>query len=311
MLLLLLAAIYSSDISDQELQLRWEKDPASLGSISLGFVDRGRVINAVQMPEGDAWICTRPHLCWGTQETVDALTAAFRAVRAQFPKSSPARLSQIGKREGGWLPPHRSHQAGRDADIGFFWKRDDNEPPPVRRSGFLDVPRTWALIRALIAVSDVQVILVDRGIQKVLRRYALRLGEDPAWVERVFGDRKPALIQHEEHHRDHLHVRFYSPRSQEMALRIQPILPLRPEQNLALHKVRRGETLGRIARLYRSAAATIRQINHLRGSFLAAGQQLLVPLRGECATCALPPPLVVPPRLLPPPTAHVASLSTR
>src|SRR5262245_34586469 len=46
---------YSLDVADHELESRFCRDPASLGSISVGFADAGRVINAVQMPEDDAW----------------------------------------------------------------------------------------------------------------------------------------------------------------------------------------------------------------------------------------------------------------
>src|SRR5947208_22578 len=108
---------YTKDLSDDELSRRWKDALEALGTISVGFADEGRLINAVHMAEDPAWICQRPDLAWGTQETVDALSLVFRAVHQQFPASAPARLSHIGAREGGYLRPHRSHQSGRDADI--------------------------------------------------------------------------------------------------------------------------------------------------------------------------------------------------
>jgi murein endopeptidase len=286
---------YTSDLTDEELQRRWEQDLESLGSISVGFADKGRLINSAQMPEDPAWIRQRPDLAFGAQETINALSAAFRAVHEQFPDSAPARLSQISARDGGYLRPHRSHQSGRDADVGFFYKEDAVPRRGAPRERLMDAERNWALLRAIITLTDVQVILVDRRIQKVLKQQALAAGEDRAWIDRVFGK----VVQHARRHRDHFHVRFFAPRSQELGRRIQPLLALRPEQNIALHKVRQGQTLGHIAILYGTSVPLIRGANHIRGSFLRAGQQLFVPLRKPCTKCPLPPPVVVPPRCLP------------
>jgi murein endopeptidase len=294
---------YSSDLSDEELKRRWEEDLPSLGSISVGFADKGRLINSAQMPEDAAWIRSRPDLAWGAQETIEALSTAFRAVHERFPESTPARLSQISARDGGYLRPHRSHQSGRDADVGFFYKTGAVPRAGVPRERLLDPERNWALLRALITETDVQVILVDRRIQQVLKKHAIAAGEDREWIDRLFGK----IIKHARRHRDHFHVRFFAPRSQELGRRIQPLLALRPEQNLVLHKVRQGQTLGHIAVTYGTTVRLIRTTNHMRGSFLHLGQQLAVPLRKPCTKCPLPPPVVVPPRCLP---AEVPAVAT-
>ena len=296
---------YTRDLADPELQRRWQGELESLGSISVGFADQGRLINAVHMSEDPAWMCERPELAWGAKETVEALETAFRAVRQKFPESAPARLSHIGAREGGYLRPHRSHQSGRDADIGFFYKNDARPRVGSRRDKSMDPARNWALLRALITQTDVQFILVDRSIQKVLREYALAAGEDREWVSGIFSGTRKAMVQHARHHKDHFHVRFYAPRSQELGRRIQPLLAQRPEQNLAIHKVRQGQTLGHIARIYDTTVKAIQKANHMRGTMLHLSQRLLVPLRKPCTHCPLPPPVLVPPRRLP--AAELAS----
>src|SRR6185436_14624558 len=55
---------YTRDLSDAELQRRWQEDLASLGTISVGFADEGRMINAAQMPDDPAWVRQRPDLAW-------------------------------------------------------------------------------------------------------------------------------------------------------------------------------------------------------------------------------------------------------
>jgi hypothetical protein len=157
--------------------------------------------------------------------------------------------------------------------------------------------------------SDVQVILVDRGIQKVLRDWALAHGEAQDWLDGIFHG-KGALVQHARRHRDHFHVRFFAPRSQELGRRIQPLLALRPEQNVAFHKVKRGQTLGHIAKLYGTSVPALMRANHMRRTFLRAGQRLTVPLHKPCTQCPLPPPVVVPARHLPPTTTASAATPT-
>ena len=298
---------YSGDLTDEELKRRWTKELGSLGSVSVGFADLGRLINAVHVPDGQAWTCVRPDLAWGARETVDGLTAAFAEVHRQFPDSAPARLNHIGLRDGGWLRPHRSHQSGRDADIGFYYKRDVIPHGRVRREKLIDPARSWALVRALVTGADVQFILVDRGIQAVLRKHALSIGEDQAWVDSLFLGGRTALIQHARRHRDHFHVRFYAPRSQELGRRLQPLLAQRPEQNLVVHKVKPGQTVGHIARIYKTTVVAVLKANHMRRSFLRVGQRLNVPLKGPCTRCPVVPALLVPERRLPPKVAAASA----
>ncbi len=292
---------YTSDLGDADLARLWKEDPSALGSVSVGFADQGRLLNAVHLEDGDAWTVARRDLSWGAKETIDGLVAAFRAVHAAF-SNARVRLSHIGLQSGGWLRPHKSHQSGRDADLGFFYQGDGR--PGGRLKNILkafDAPRNWALIKALVTQSDVQVIWVDRGIQAVLRDYALKTGEDRAWVDRLFRAGNQSLLQHARRHQDHFHVRFYAPRSQELGRRLQPLLAQRPEHNLTFHKVQRGQTLGHIAKKYGVTVASLQKANHLgKRSFLSANQRLLVALKGPCTKCPLPPPVEVPPRRLPP-----------
>lgn len=291
------ALLYTRELTDQDLARKFRDDLASLGSVSIGFADRGRVLNAVQMPQDPAWIVERPNVAYATRETIDALAQVFRSVHRRFPASAPARLSHVGAKDGGNLRPHRSHQSGRDADIGLFYRGDRIPPRGVARESVMDPARNWALLRALITETDVQLILVDKRIQAVLIRYALAIGEDARWLGQIFG----RIVRHARSHRDHFHVRFYAPRSQELGRRIQPLLALGPDDNVVLHLVRSGNTLGQLAARYKTSIVAIRKANRIQGrSVLRLGQHLVIPVRSNCTVCPLPPPLAIPPRLLPP-----------
>ena len=299
-------AHYTSDLSDDELAQRWEKDPKSLGSISIGFVEEGRMINALPFPEGEAWTVVVPESCWTTQETADAIIGAARQVRAWYPEGAPVRVGQVSGPEGGYLPPHVSHQNGRDVDVGLFYPG----PEPYRikeRETVMDVPMNWAFAKAILMNGDVQFILLDKRVQKVLYDYALAHGENKAWLDSLFHAGPRSMFFHARKHRDHFHVRLYNPRAQELAHRLAPLMPKRPEENVAFYRVVKGDTLGGIAHKMGSSVKTLKTANHLSSSFLKLRQVLKVPLRGPCTNCPVPPLVVIPPRRLPPPAASSAT----
>jgi LysM repeat protein len=300
--------LYTAELSDEELKQRWKSDPASLGSVSVGFVESGRMVNSVRFPAGEDWLVVSPDKAWATQETVDYLAQAIRAVRARYPNAPPLRVNQLSSKDGGYLRPHKSHQNGRDVDLGFYYPTVD----PIReraREKYIDPELNWALIRALVTHTDVQMILVDHRVQKVIYDYALRSGEDKAWLDSLFHAGANSIVKHAKRHRDHFHVRFFNPRAQELGRRIAPLLALQPDQNIAMHRVRSGDTLGAIALRYNSSVQALRKANRIRGSMLSIGQVLSVPLRGPCTRCPVPPPLVLPQRRLPVETAEEPSLA--
>ena len=169
---------YTLDLSDAELARRWKDEPATLGSVSVGNPEAGRLINAIPFPEapdGGAWAVIVPESCWTTQETADALTAAAEQLRAWFPDGAPVRVGQVSGKEGGYLPPHVTHQNGRDVDVGLFYP--GAEPYRIReREKVMDVAMNWAFVKAVLMHGDVQFILLDRRVQKVLYDYARKQG---------------------------------------------------------------------------------------------------------------------------------------
>lgn len=289
---------YTADLSEAELERMWKESPESLGSISLGFTDEGRLVNGERFPDGEGWTVVDPEKSYATHETVEAVITAVKQVRAQFPDAPPLRVNQISAREGGWLRPHKSHQNGRDVDLAFYYP--SAEPVRAReREKYIDKQKTWALLKALVTRTDVQMVLMDKRVQKVLYDQALKNGEDKAWLDSLFNGADP-LVKHARRHRDHLHVRFFAPRAQELGRRVAPLLAMRPEQNVRMHRVKRGDTLGGIAARYGSSVALLRKKNGLKNNFLHLSQVLQVPLMGPCTKCPVPPPVVIPERRLPP-----------
>jgi LysM repeat protein len=294
---------YTRELSDAELERRWRQAPATLGAISLGLVSEGRLVNGVPFPRDDAppgreaWVSLTPDHGFGTEETIAQVVVAARRVKSQFPDALPLRVNALSARDGGYVRPHKTHQNGRDVDLGFYY----DTPTPARtraKEKIMNVAQNWALLEALVLEGDVQVILLDKRVQRVLREHAERIGADRAWLDRLFVG-PSALVQHARGHRDHFHVRYWNGRAQELGRRVAPLLALRPEENVAFVRVRRGDTLGHLARQHSSTVAAIKKQNRLRSNFLRVGQVLRVQRRGPCTACPVPPPVIVPPRCLP------------
>jgi hypothetical protein len=167
-------------------------------------------------------------------------------------------------------------------------------------------------VKAIVTLTDVQMILVDKRIQKVLYEFAQEQGEDARWLDSVFKGPN-AIVKHARRHRDHFHVRFYNPRAQELGRRVAPLLGSHVQYGPPRrHKVTRGETLASIARRYNTSAEHLVTMNNLRGQKVGPGQVIRVPGKSRSVRLPVPPPVVVPPRRLPPEMRRgpeVASLS--
>lgn len=297
-----------AELGDAELRAKLRDDIGALGSMSVGRTNGGALVAGVRMPEGDNWQVLHPGLAFGTDETVAALAHAIDAVASAFPGTPKAFVGDISAKSGGHLHPHISHQSGRDVDLSYYlssghrWYAD-------ARGGNLDKPRTWHLIRTLIAESDVDLILVDRRIQQALRAYALEIGEDPGWVDDVFqvsGKSKRPIIFHVAGHATHLHIRFYNARAQELGRRAYPLLLQRrivtPPVLYVTHTVKAGETLSHLAVRYKVTPDEIKKANAMKKDILLVNKPYKIPQKGGGVVVASRP-VTIPARRAPPPLA--------
>jgi LysM repeat protein len=192
-------------------------------------------------------------------------------------------------------------------DFGFYFKNGAAQQFVTGTAANLDLAKNWGLVRALVTCTDVETILLDTRIQQSLYRYALGLGEDKAWLDRVFyfaRGSSEAIIKHVPLHRTHYHVRFHNAVAQELGRRAHPLLVkagiMPPPVYTVSHVVRSGQTLGQLAARYGTSVRSIQQVNGLGSTQIRAGRVLQIPRRG--APAPVSDPIVVPRRLLAPST---------
>ncbi len=227
------------------------QEPSFLGSISIGRPNQGFLFNAVHMGEGEHWELVDPDRAWGTQETIAALQSAILEVKRLYPDTPKLQVGHISKQQGGWLRPHRSHQSGRDVDLGLYYTDGGAWYQPATPETF-DVERSWALLSALARSGQVEYVFLDQSLHAVLRAQAERIEEDAEFVRQYFEGNLPQqgpVLRHTRGHRTHLHIRFVSEVAVENAQRARRLL---------------GPSTRRAGRLLTALMAKQRQSNNAR-----------------------------------------------
>lgn len=204
------------------------------GSLSVGNPNEGALLRGIRLPDSGEGFFSNPYSMntdakYGTDELIGAIITAAADVERRAPGAT-LYINDVGFREGGPIPHHQSHQAGRDADL-LFYNFDaagkvvrpravhfDGEGRGLSNNGTpgdpsddskltFDVRRNWLLMRSFLENPDAQVqrVFVSEGIRALLLDYARAQG-DPAWmIERA----DEVMCQPAVPHDDHFHVRLF------------------------------------------------------------------------------------------------------
>jgi murein endopeptidase len=201
-------------------------EPRSLASgQSVGAPWDGRLQHPIPLPPGDAYHLRRPARAFGTQAAVELIQRAIGETVDAFPDVHVLAIGDLSAPSGGRITEHRSHQSGRDADIGLYYL----DPPADYPASFvhadesnLDCEATFKLIERFAATADedggVQMIFLDFDVQGLLYDWALAQGVSERRLARIFQyphgrGSAEGLVRHEPNHDNHMHVRFQCPRA--------------------------------------------------------------------------------------------------
>ncbi len=200
----------------------WQPVAVPIVGQSIGRPQSGYLVSGKRMPKNPKlYFLRRPERAWGTSYTVDQLVHAIRVVRKRYPRVHPLAIGDLSARHGGRISMHGSHRSGRDADIGFYFRKAQRGYPKafvVAKSDNLDFPPTWALISALCKTAadktgGVERIYMTYRTQAMFYRLARKHGVSKArlaeWFQYPHGRRADhGIIRHEPGHEEHIHVRF-------------------------------------------------------------------------------------------------------
>jgi hypothetical protein len=191
-------------------------------SQSIGRTNAGSLVNGLQMPESPLYNRRSPSLMYGSSYVIEHLLEGIAAFRRDVAYDGALNLSDISRRGGGKLDPHKSHQAGRDIDIWlptlkgvykvkYFKGGGSRERRPLREE--VDWYALWGLVRALIRTGAVQEIYLDWIYQEYVYRAAVNMGATPEELDEWIQWPRPrtsgkGVFRHSKAHLSHIHVRF-------------------------------------------------------------------------------------------------------
>jgi penicillin-insensitive murein endopeptidase len=223
---------------------------------SLGSPTEGRLLGGMHLEEA-AYLRVSPadtagDVRWGLEPLVTMLDRAARSVRRQFPDAIMS-VGHLSREGGGDIEQHRSHESGRDADVGFYIRTATGRPllashfVPFRPDGsavgwpgaYFDDAKNWALVAALVADASAHVshLFVAAPLRARLLAYAERMAAPPGVRMRA------AEVMQQPHgslpHDDHFHVRIGCPAHMSGCVENPAMRVHRPDTMLA--RGRRGQ----------------------------------------------------------------------
>lgn len=187
-------------------------------SVSWGRPNEGRLFNGVALEDTIGLKVRNTHRAYGTRRVIHLLEAAAADIQGRWPDAPKLIVGDLSYESGGEMPPHKSHESGRDADLSFYHKGNAQlERFRAMNPETLDVVKTWRFFRQLIEAGVVEYIFVAYDLQKPLYEYARTLGYTERELKQIFQyprsrHRRVGLIRDVGGgHDDHFHIRFTCP----------------------------------------------------------------------------------------------------
>jgi penicillin-insensitive murein endopeptidase len=209
----------------QSSRARAARDAVSARASSMGSPNEGRLQGGERL-ESSGTVRTVGGHRWGMPSLVRMLERSAERVDARFP-GSKLTVGDLSKKGGGDVDGHRSHESGRDADVGFYLlrgkkpflaKRFATIDPDGRVRGLpavrFDDARNWALVESWLKdEANVLQIFVAQHIKTRLLAQGRRSGASTTLLARA----SSVIIQPTKGlpHDNHFHVRVSCPRGQK------------------------------------------------------------------------------------------------
>lgn len=229
LLLALLPSAPAQAGGKRDLPDRYDQYPMNVKSLSVGHPNAGWQLRGPQL-KNTKYLRVRKKsrdIAYGHP----ALLLMLKRTAKEIAKVMPGSVMLVGDlsaKEGGPLDGHASHQSGRDADIGFYFKKSNarvnaKEFRRFRSDGIakdgsrytFDVRRNWLLVRLWMTDerAGISHVFVSRGLRARLLDYANRAPSERKYAKRAAKFLKQPTDSGA--HDDHFHVRISCPKNQK------------------------------------------------------------------------------------------------
>lgn len=201
------AVIRSGDV------IRYEKMGERPSARSSGRPTKGGLHMGEHLGEGRGYRLRFPRNAWALPSTNRWLRRCAARMAERYRGTADVLIGDLSRVTGGRFPPHQSHQSGRDADVGYYL-RGNQQNVTLHRVGpaDLDYAKNWSLLRCLLATKQVVRVYMDTSLQRGYVQHLKKKGARDSTLAALFevaaGGAGGALVVHAPKHDTHLHVRF-------------------------------------------------------------------------------------------------------
>lgn len=228
--LLLLVGSVASSKPARELPSKYKQAPFALMSLTVGAPNDGYQVRAKRLRNTPQLRVKRD-----SQERNyghPALVLMLKRSASDVAKAAPNSVMLVGDlsyKGGGPISKHRSHQSGRDADVGFYVRNAKGEHVPMDRfvhidergrvlgmkDAYFDDWRNWLLVRSWMKDrrAGIQHVFVAAHVRRRLLEYSrTSKAEAQHHAEAAAFLKQPS---NSSAHDDHYHLRISCPRRQQ------------------------------------------------------------------------------------------------
>lgn len=220
----------SRHASLRKLPARYERSPYHEMSLSVGSPTSGWQVRAKRLRGTETlWLKNAERgFQFGHPSLILMLQRSAQQIGKQLP-GSVLLVGDLSAESGGPIPGHRSHQSGRDVDVGFFvldkhgksrrlnrFVRFDGEGKARDGSGLVfDEYRNWLLVQ--LWLKDHRASITHVFVSTPLRARLLAFAKARPLFRKYYNQAAVLLKQptNAAAHDDHFHVRIACPERQE------------------------------------------------------------------------------------------------
>ena len=220
---------HAGEHTNDELPKRYRRSPFALMSLSVGTPADGYQIRSKKLRMGaNLWVQEKSRkYTYGHPALVLMLRRTAKQIAKQT-RGSVLLVGDLSREHGGPLYGHRSHQSGRDADVGFFVTDLEGKPLNARKLRAFDAKgrakdgsrllfddyRNWLLVQLWLkdTRAQLQYVFVSRSLRRRLLDFAQARPAFRKYVKaaaKFLRQPRNALP-----HDDHFHVRIACPERQ-------------------------------------------------------------------------------------------------